>query len=224
MLTRERRLALFGARLLRLILVLSVLVFFLCLIMVALAVYEVVAKTDLQWFTFTTDFTLMLPIKMTIAKSAYSVLPGGNFQLTTPYVGVGWSAMLGAARLLTALLFLCVYAFYVYVVFCLQKMFASFAAGQPFQSASVRALRLIAWVLIVQYAIDQSTVFLSYWVLDRVKISGEVSVARPGLFQEFDGLNLAVGVTLLLIAWAFSRAALTERERDVLQQEQDLTV
>ena len=226
MLTRERRLALFGARLLRVILGFSVLVLFLSLLLEGFAVYETVTKTDLKWLVVDFDFTLMLPVKMTIAKSAYNVSTGGEFQLTAPYAGIGvpWTAMPETVRFLIALLIPCVLAFYVYVTFCLQKMFASFAAGRPFQSASVHALRLIAWVLIVQYAIGQSTVFLSYWILKRVAVSGEVSVAPPALFQWSDGLNFVIGVTLLLIAWAFSRAALTERERDVLQEEQDLTV
>lgn len=220
--TRERRLALFSARLFLVILVLSILVgLWISVVSVYLA-FEIAAGTDLEGVIT----TITLPVKLAIAESAYSISFGRDIQLSAEHAGIGLpSAVIPRAiHFFFTLIIPCVYAFYVYVIFCLQKMFASFAAGRPFQSASVHALRLVAWVLIVQYVIGQSTRLLSYWLLTRVEVSGAVSVSPPALFGTSAELSLATGVTLLLIAWAFGRAAVIEQERDTLQQEQDLTI
>ena len=220
--THERRLALFGARLLRVILVFSVIACLLVSLFMAYLAYQVATGSSLEGVTI----NVPLPVKLTIAKSAYDISVGKEVQFDVKNAGIvlPWTAIPKAAHLLLMLAIPCGYAFYTYVIFCLQRMFATFAAGRPFQSASVRALRLIAWVLIVQYAIDQFSRLLGYWILGRIEVSGEVSVAPSAWFGASAGLNLATGVTLLLIAWAFSRAAVIEQERDTLQEEQNLTV
>lgn len=220
--TCERRLAFWGARLLNIILAVSLLAGILLLLLMGFLTARHASGADLGG----ASMTLWLPAELTIARSAYEISAGSEFQLAAGQIGITMplATTPKAVRLLFPLVVLTWYAFYIYVIYSLQKMFAGFADGQPFQGASVRAIRLVAWVLVIDFANEQFSHLLSLWVFRRVEVTGEVSVTQPPLLATSALLSLAAGVTLFFIARAFGRAALIEAERDILQKEQNLTI
>ena len=216
--TRERRLALLGARLLKVILVLSWLGGILALLFVAVYIFMTATGRG------GVDASLTLPVKLTLPEDAYTISAAGvrlvaeGAGIVLPLAATPW-----VVQVLVLSTGLCACVFCIYLIYYLQKMFAGFAAGRPFQVASVRAIQLVAWGLIVNYAFAQLYRLLSVWVLARTDIVG-VSVTRPPLLGTSAELDLAAGTTLLFIAWAFDHAAKVEKERDVLQEEHEFTV